>query len=474
MSYYNPLFTYHQFISENNPYKYVSAKAGDGNWSDPDHWVQTLDPNYFVYDEDGNIVNGLPDGDEGGLGQRRPTAGIVFDTDVGEFDTGDGPPGSPPGTPERTLDGASRDFAARGAIALSGAAPSGAARDGVTPSSEAPASILSRAPGAAAASDIGGGEVNLSGQSGASASTGGVETVVTPGAGQAPNRSYKDAVSSDIGGGVVDLDAVPADGAPQSGSTGSVETIVAADTVSGVPQTLTGPGSTGFVPMNTDGTPGARFEDPARYFEVTLSAAGTTTVDLFAEIDKLNITGADANLIVDEDWGLFARNNIEVFAGGFTADGSVLTREIVLWGGLMNGSGTIDLIELNLLLGNGTLQNGTLARDSTSPELFGLLYVSQTGALTVENMTLQNGGDPTDSTGGAIHALGALTVHNSTFQNNQAVTGGAIQSVFAPLTIHNSTFQNNQSGISGGAIFARRSNLRRRGLSPPHTSTPSG
>ncbi|MFW5660163.1 MAG: trypsin-like serine protease, partial [Oceanicaulis sp.] len=60
VSYYNPLFAYHQFISENNPYKYVTAAAGDGLWSDATRWSQTMDPNYFIY-ENGQIVNGLPD-----------------------------------------------------------------------------------------------------------------------------------------------------------------------------------------------------------------------------------------------------------------------------------------------------------------------------------------------------------------------------------------------------------------------------
>ena len=36
-SVYPPLFLYWQDIVANNPYKYVSAKAGDGNWFDPTH-----------------------------------------------------------------------------------------------------------------------------------------------------------------------------------------------------------------------------------------------------------------------------------------------------------------------------------------------------------------------------------------------------------------------------------------------------
>jgi hypothetical protein len=45
---YSPLFPFWEEIVQNNPYKYVSAKAGDADWFDPTHWVQDMDPNYAV------------------------------------------------------------------------------------------------------------------------------------------------------------------------------------------------------------------------------------------------------------------------------------------------------------------------------------------------------------------------------------------------------------------------------------------
>ncbi|MBT0669452.1 autotransporter domain-containing protein [Novosphingobium profundi] len=59
-SFYQPLYLYWDWIAANNPYHYASAKAGDGAWEDPEHWVTTLDPNYMVLDDDGNLVNGVP------------------------------------------------------------------------------------------------------------------------------------------------------------------------------------------------------------------------------------------------------------------------------------------------------------------------------------------------------------------------------------------------------------------------------
>jgi hypothetical protein len=59
-SFYQPLSLYWQYIVENNPYRYVAAKAGNGNWEDGNHWVTQLDPMYRVINAQGQVVNGLP------------------------------------------------------------------------------------------------------------------------------------------------------------------------------------------------------------------------------------------------------------------------------------------------------------------------------------------------------------------------------------------------------------------------------
>ncbi|MEA3078658.1 MAG: subtilase-type serine protease [Sphingomonadales bacterium] len=59
-SVYPPLFLYWQQIVANNPYKYVSAKAGDADWFDPAHWVQDMDPNYSIIGANDQLVNSLP------------------------------------------------------------------------------------------------------------------------------------------------------------------------------------------------------------------------------------------------------------------------------------------------------------------------------------------------------------------------------------------------------------------------------
>jgi len=57
---YPPLFAFWEEIVQNNPYKYVSAKAGNGDWFDPTHWVQDMDPNYAIIGPDGQLVNSVP------------------------------------------------------------------------------------------------------------------------------------------------------------------------------------------------------------------------------------------------------------------------------------------------------------------------------------------------------------------------------------------------------------------------------
>lgn len=298
VSYYNPLFAYHQFISENNPYKYVSALEGDGNWSDPTHWVQTLDPNYFVYDEEGNIVNGLPGGDELGF-RDTPSTGDVFDTDPNDVTEDGFAPPPPDGDPGRSLAELTADHRSD-------------AQAGVHQDAEGRATDHS-----SHALALNGGE----GEGGARASQ---DERVEP---VAPVYSTQDTVIQEV---------------------------------SGLDQTLTGPGSTNFVPNNTDGQPGQAFRNPAQYFEVTLAADGTTTLDIDATIDKLTVNGAGAALDIDEGFSLTSIINAEVFAGNLNVDGGLTSREVVLWGGSLTGEGTLQLINLNMLFGNGVVTPGTL------------------------------------------------------------------------------------------------------------------
>lgn len=58
-SFYQPLFLYWDWIVANNPYRYVTAVAGNRNWEDGAAWVTELDPAYRII-TNGQLVNGLP------------------------------------------------------------------------------------------------------------------------------------------------------------------------------------------------------------------------------------------------------------------------------------------------------------------------------------------------------------------------------------------------------------------------------
>jgi|GEM_PF-1224335 len=225
VSFYNPLFPFFEFITENTPYKYVSANAGDGNWSDPTHWTQDLDPGFFIQDETGAIVNGIPDGNEPGIFASGPNLGTVLGTDISGFD------------------------------------------DGITPGFEG-----------------------------------------------------------------IDISLIES-------------------------SALLGPGSTGFVPQNTDGTPGTAFANPAQYFEVHLNNEGRTTVDLDVEIDKLVVNNEFAEVFVDAPFSFTAIQDIEQFGGFVEVDGTVNTPFYFLLSGELGGDG--GTINTNALLNaNGLVSAG--------------------------------------------------------------------------------------------------------------------
>ncbi|WP_160486621.1 autotransporter outer membrane beta-barrel domain-containing protein [Aurantiacibacter rhizosphaerae] len=80
-SFYQPLFMFWESIVANNSYAYVSAKAGTANWSNPNHWVQTMDPNYAIA-VNGELENALPGFEEPGVTGETPQFGeICFLTD---------------------------------------------------------------------------------------------------------------------------------------------------------------------------------------------------------------------------------------------------------------------------------------------------------------------------------------------------------------------------------------------------------
>jgi uncharacterized protein with beta-barrel porin domain len=121
---YPPLFQFWEEIVQNNPYVYASALAGDGDWFDPTHWVQDMDPNYGIIGPDGKLLNSLPDTIQGGADGAVDKFGTVcfLQQNCKTFDGPGAPTGN--GTPIVTAGGpGSTNFAPNNVEPVNSATP---------------------------------------------------------------------------------------------------------------------------------------------------------------------------------------------------------------------------------------------------------------------------------------------------------------------------------------------------------------
>ncbi|MGT2515731.1 hypothetical protein ACVOMT_17175 [Sphingomonas panni] len=224
-SFYQPLYLYWDYIVASNPYRYVSAKAGDAKWTDATHWQTELDPSYQVI-QNGKLVNGVP-------------------TTAGQGEAGSG-----------------GDF------------------------------------------------------------------------GQLCFESASSSICKDLATGIYYQNGVavardPVDAGPAAKAVG------AATLANGLP------GATNFVPNNSDPVKASGIV--ARYFDVTLGAAGTTTLDTAVTIDRLSIANSQARLNVTSTGSLTSLIEINQLNGQTIVDGRVRTGgDYFLLGGLLSGSGRVD------------------------------------------------------------------------------------------------------------------------------------
>ncbi len=327
VSFYNPLFPFFEFITENTPYKYVSAVAGDGNWSDASHWTQDLDPGFFIQDANGDIVNGIPTGNEPGILETGPKIGTVLGVDISGNNTD------------------------------------------VTPGFE------------------------------------GFDVTV-----------------------------------PESSA-------------------LLGPGSTGFVPMNTDGTIGVAFENPAQYFEVHLNNAGRTTVDMDVEIDKLVVGSPDAELGIGAPWSFDVIQDIEQFGGVVENDGTINTPFYFLLSGELSGDG--GTINTNALLNIAGLVNAGGAGSFGSMTVNGDFLQTSGGGLWSDFSRGRRRvitSDTYDVTGTALLG-GALIVATDDRRPRfgteyTALTAGAIDGTFdETILVSNSATLAAESRVEGNEVI---------------------
>jgi len=270
-SFYQPLYLFWDWIAENNPYRYATAKAGDGKWSDASHWLTALDPNYRIIDNSGRLVNGVPTtAGAGAFGEdgTQKFGQLCYQPDGICYDVGTG---------TITVDGV----------------PVEAGDSGTTPAT-----------------------ATAAGTTTVSNSKGKVEI-----AERSPNAEGATLSS----GAIRDAQAV-----------GDVTATVlpSATLANGLP------GATGFIPNNID--PAASRGVVGRYYDVTLRAAGKTTLDTIATVDRFTISGAGSTLDVTAAGSLTSLMDITHLAGVVNIDGKVQTQgDYFLLSGLLSGKGTL-------------------------------------------------------------------------------------------------------------------------------------
>ena len=255
-SFYQPLYLYWDWIAENNPYRYVSANAGNRNWSDPTHWITTQDPNYFIIGPNGQLVNGTP----------ASAGGNTVDTS-GKF-----------GQACFQSGGSSEciDFS-----------------NGVTTVEQKP--------------------------------------IGTAGAGDNAGTAT---IASGIGEAVIESAAATAQIAAQEPVGQAAIPLPPATITNGLP------GATNFVPNNT---PGNRMAGVLpRYFDVTLAAAGTTTLDTAVTIDRFRLNGAAAALNITSTGSLTSLIDVTQTIGSMQVNGRLTSvGDYFMMTGGLSGTGTV-------------------------------------------------------------------------------------------------------------------------------------
>ncbi|WP_343528382.1 autotransporter domain-containing protein [Sphingomonas sp.] len=246
-SFYQPLYLFWDYIAANNPYRYVTARSGDGAWEDGAHWVTTTDPAYQII-QNGQLVNGVP---------TSPGLGTANDPNnkFGEI-----------------CDGVECQNIKTGAIS---------AQNGT------------------AADQTAAGTTNAAGK----------------------------AVLTDE----------PAIAANQVQATGTGSAVAAALPAATLANGL--PGATNFVPNNVNPTTAIA----ARYYDVTLSAAGTTTLGSAATVDRFTLNGAQARLSIASTGTLSTIAEFNHLSGMIANNGTINAGgDYLMLAGGLQGTGRIN------------------------------------------------------------------------------------------------------------------------------------
>jgi uncharacterized protein YhjY with autotransporter beta-barrel domain len=360
-SFYQPLFLYWDWIVANNPYRYVTANAGNRNWEDATAWVTTLDPAYNII-SGGALVNGLPT-ELGGVNVATgPNFGeICFQSPLNSP--------TPPATNE------CQNLA------------TGALRNGV-PNTPGGASETSPTL-SAIITDV--------------SSPDSITVIETA-----------DVIAQANGGTAFKRDALVAVEEPNAAPGFRDGPLPAPSITNGLP------GATNFVPNNIASVRATGVA--GRYYDVTLRNAGTVTLNSAVTIDRFTILGASSQLTVNAGASMNSLIDIMHGTGIVQNNGTITTGgDYLFTSGLLGGTGRINTPFLTSVMGNfapGTLgTTGTLTIGGNVVMSSGSTYVADLGPAGTSDVlaVVANGGSGGMANVGGrviISAAGGHTIRN--------------------------------------------------------------
>lgn len=181
-------------------------------------------------------------------------------------------------------------------------------------------------------------------------------TVIT---GNGNPTSGTEGVGNDAGQAIIDGVELVADGTENVGGSASQQATGPAEAAPALPApTLANglPGATNFVPNNYDGDRVNRIAP--RYFDVTLGAAGTTTLNSTVVIDRFSMANAGATLDIRSGSSLTSLISVTQMTGTMQVNGALTTPgDYMMLSGGLNGTGTITTPFFTSLA--GTISPGT-------------------------------------------------------------------------------------------------------------------
>ena len=192
------------------------------------------------------------------------------------------------------------------------------------------------------------------------------------------------------------------------------------------------PGATGFVPNNSDGD--RLTATPPRYFDVTLSATGTTTLSSEVTVDRFTLNGVGAALDITADGSLTSLMDINQWSGLMRVDGTLTTPgDYFIMAGGLQGSGTINAEYFTNVMGViapggvgsiGTLTfNGNVILSSGSTYLVDIGDGGTSDLIAVNATTYMDTGEDTGEDIGSVEIVPV---------DGMASIGGSV--VFGPVS----------------------------------------